>query len=314
MSDGAMIEILRLVKVYRTGFWRREVRALDGLTLSVQRGEIFGFLGPNGAGKTTTIKILLGFVRPTAGSIRVLGEAPANASVRHRIGFLPEQAYFYDYLTGLELLDYAGRLHGLPSAYRRQRALRLLEEVGIAEAARLPLRKYSKGMLQRVGLAQALINDPELVVLDEPMSGLDPVGRKQVRDLILRLREEGRTVFFSSHILSDVESLSDRVAIVSRGRVVGLGTVEDLLAGREQRVEICAAGLGQQAASALAQLASSHVVRGDQHLFTVESRERAERALQALAAGKGRLVSFTPSRGTLEELFMERIGAEGSRR
>ncbi len=314
MNDAAMIEIRGLVKVYRTGFWQREVRALDGLTLSVRRGEIFGFLGPNGAGKTTTIKILLGFVRATAGTVRLLGESPESPSVRHRIGFLPEQAYFYDYLTGLELLDYVGRLHGLPSACRRERAVRLLEEVGIAHAARLPLRKYSKGMLQRLGLAQALINDPELVVLDEPMSGLDPIGRKQVRDLILRLRGEGRTVFFSSHILSDVETLSDRVAIVSRGRVVGLGTVEELLAGREERVEICAAGLEHQAASALAQLASTHVIRGDQHLFTMDGRERADRALQALASGKGRLVSFTPSRGTLEELFVERIEAEGARR
>ncbi len=310
MSDSPVIRIEGLVKTYRTGLVRREVRALDGVSLEVRRGEIFGFLGPNGAGKTTAIKVLLGFVRPTSGAARVLGAAPDDPSVRRRMGYLPEQPYFYEYLTGEELLDYVGLLHGLTADLRRERGTRLLEELGIAGAARLPLRKYSKGMLQRVGLAQALLNDPELVILDEPMSGLDPMGRKLVRDLILRLKGEGRTVFFSSHILSDVETLSDRVAILSRGRLVGQGSVDELLAGREERVEVCAAGLEPAAAAALAALASAHVARGGQHLFTIDSRDRADEALRTLAKGGGRLVSFSPQRGTLEELFVERVGAD----
>jgi ABC-2 type transport system ATP-binding protein len=308
MSDRAVIAVDRLAKVYRAGLLLREVRALDGVSLEVRPGEIFGFLGPNGAGKTTTIKMLLGFVRPTAGTARVLGGDPGDPAVRRRVGFLPEQPYFYDYLTGAEFLDYVGRLHGLRAGVRRERAARLLEETGIAEAAGRPLRKYSKGMLQRIGLAQALINEPELVVLDEPMSGLDPMGRKQVRDLILRLKGEGRTVFFSSHILSDVETLSDRVAMLGRGRLVGLGTVDELLGAGQERVELCVAGLEPRAAAGLAGLATAHVVRGDQHLFTIDSRQRADEAVRAVAASGARLVSFTTQRGTLEELFVERVG------
>jgi ABC-2 type transport system ATP-binding protein len=309
MTDAAVIRIDELTKTYRTGLLRREVRALSDLTLEVRRGEIFGFLGPNGAGKTTTIKLLLGFVRATAGRVSMLGGQPESPAIRRRVGFLPEQPYFYDYLTGVELLDYVGQLHGIGAAARRERASRLLDELGIGHAGSLSLRKYSKGMLQRLGLAQALINDPELVVLDEPMSGLDPMGRKLVRDLILRLKHEGRTVFFSSHILSDVESLSDRVAIVARGRLVALGTVDELLAGQEERVELCAAGLEPAGAAALARLASRHDVRGDRHLFTLDGRQRADAALEALATAGGRLVSFSSQRGTLEELFVERVGA-----
>ncbi|HWP34925.1 MAG TPA: ABC transporter ATP-binding protein [Thermodesulfobacteriota bacterium] len=308
-----MIETRGLTKVYRTGVLRKAVPALDGLTLDVRPGEIFGFLGPNGAGKTTTIKILLGFVRPTSGVARVLGGRPDDPAVRRRLGFMPEQPYFYAYLTGEEFLDYAGQLHGLPRPVRRARAAALLEATGIAHAARLPLRKYSKGMLQRLGLAQALINDPELVILDEPMSGLDPIGRREVRDLILRLRREGRTVFFSTHILSDAETLADRVAILAQGRVVGLGTLDELLADRPERIELCAADLASATADTLARLASSHVVRNGHHLFVLDSRSRADDALRALAAGGGRLVSFVSQRGSLEELFVERVGtpAEG---
>jgi ABC-2 type transport system ATP-binding protein len=313
MMEGAVIHIDRLVKAYRPGLFRREVRALDGLCLEVAPGEIFGFLGPNGAGKTTTIKVLLGLVRPTSGRVAVLGGAPTDPRVRRRIGFLPEQPYFYDYLTGDELLDYMGRLHGLPPWVRRERAARLLEQVGMTHAARLPLRKYSKGMLQRVGLAQALVNDPELVVLDEPMSGLDPMGRKQVRDLILGLKAEGRTVFFSSHILSDVEALCDRVAMVARGRLVGLGTVEELLAGRPERIELRVTAPGWQPPAAVAGLASAHVARGQEHLFTLESRERADEALRRILDGGGRLLSFASHRGSLEDLFVERVSAGEAR-
>lgn len=309
MTGTVVIETRDLVKTFRAGALRREVRALDGLSVEVRAGEIFGFLGPNGAGKTTAIKMLLGFVRPTSGSASVLGGDPRDPAVRARLGFLPEQPYFYDYLTGREFLDYVGRLHGLPAQDRRRRAERLLDRVDIARTADQPLRRYSKGMLQRLGLAQALIAEPELVILDEPMSGLDPMGRRLVRDLILELKAEGRTVFFSSHILSDVETLSDRVAILARGRLVGLGTVDDLLAGRDERVEICADGLPAGAGAALAALGERHVERGGQYLVTVGSRERAERALRLVTEAGGRLVAFTSHRGTLEDLFVERVGA-----
>ncbi|HEX7125499.1 MAG TPA: ABC transporter ATP-binding protein [Thermodesulfobacteriota bacterium] len=314
MTAAAAIEIRDLAKTFRTGLLGREVRALDGLSLEVQPGEIFGFLGPNGAGKTTTIKILLGFVRPASGAVRVLGGSPTDPAVRARLGFLPEHPYFYDYLTGLEFLDYVGRLHGLPAEVRGRRAARLLEQVDIAAAAKAPLRRYSKGMLQRLGLAQALMNDPELLVLDEPMSGLDPMGRRLVRDLILDLKREGRTIFFSSHILSDVETLSDRVAIVAHGRVAALGTVDDLVTGGADRVELAAAALSGEAVAALGRLATRHEARGGQHLFTLESREAADEAVRVLGRAGGRLLGFTAHRRSLEELFVERVGQDGTGR
>ena len=202
-----VLEIQDLSKSYRVGHLRpRRQPAVQGLSLSVERGEIFGFLGPNGSGKTTTLKVLIGLVRPDSGRIQILGHPHEARAWRYAVGYLPEQPYLYDYLTPLEYLDYVGRLFGLAPAVRRDRARMLLEKVGLARAATLPLRRFSKGMTQRVGLAQALMNDPELVLLDEPMSGLDPLGRRLVRDIILDLRERGKTVFFSTHILSDAES------------------------------------------------------------------------------------------------------------
>ncbi|HEY8368798.1 MAG TPA: ABC transporter ATP-binding protein, partial [Thermodesulfobacteriota bacterium] len=240
--------------------------------------------------------------------------SPTDPAVRGRLGFLPEHPYFYDYLTGLEFLDYVGRLHGLPADVRARRAARLLEQVDIAAAAKTPLRRYSKGMLQRLGLAQALMNDPELLVLDEPMSGLDPMGRRLVRDLILDLKREGRTVFFSSHILSDVETLSDRVAIVARGRVAALGTVDELVTGGADRVELAAAALSGEAVATLGRLATRHEARGGHHLFTLESREAADEAVRVLGRAGGRLLGFTAHRRSLEELFVERVGQDGAGR
>ena len=219
-----------LSKSYPSGWpGRPPFVALDGLSLTVRRGEIFGFLGPNGAGKTTTLKILLGLVRATSGRAFLLGESVGDVATRRRIGFLPESPYFYDYLTAEEFLGFYGQLAGLSRAVTTQRVDDLLQLVGLAEARGRQLRKFSKGMLQRIGLAQALIHDPELVILDEPMTGLDPVGRKQVRDLILSLRDRGKTVFFSTHILHDVEMICDRVGIVMKGRLVASGRVDELV-------------------------------------------------------------------------------------
>jgi ABC-2 type transport system ATP-binding protein len=223
------ISVQGLTKTYASGWpWRAPIVALTNLALSVERGEIYGFLGPNGAGKTTTLKILLGLMSATSGRAYVLGQPAGHVETRAKIGFLPESPYFYDYLTAEEFLGFYGRLAGLERSMIHRRVAELLELVGLADARTRQLRKFSKGMLQRVGLAQALIHDPELIILDEPMSGLDPIGRKQVRDLILGLRERGKTVFFSSHIISDVEVLCDRVGIVVKGKLLASGRIEDL--------------------------------------------------------------------------------------
>src|SRR6202165_1194723 len=239
---SVVVEIENLVKDYEVGFWRkRKVRALEGLSLSVNEGEIFGFLGANGAGKTTTLKLLMRLIFPTAGRAQILGHDIADVSMHARIGYLPENPYFYDYLTAREFMDYCGEIFGLSKKERRQSAAALLGRVNLDETKwDTQLRKFSKGMLQRVGLAQALVNDPEVVFLDEPMSGLDPVGRRQVRDLIASLRHEGKTVFMCSHILSDIEVLCDRVAILRGGRLAHLGYLDELRsrAGSSNHVEI----------------------------------------------------------------------------
>src|SRR6201997_2767821 len=235
----AAIEILGLEKTYKVGFWRkREKVALRPLRLSVEDGEVFGFLGPNGAGKTTTMKMLMGLVFPTAGSARILGKDCTDPAMKAQIGFLPEQPYFYDYLTGRELLHYYGRLSGVVPSQLNGKVEAVLERVGLKDAGNVQLRKYSKGMLQRAGIAQAILHDPKIVFLDEPMSGLDPMGRREVRSLIEELKSEGKTVFFSTHILSDAEALCDRVAIIHLGQLRSLGTIAELTQGVQGTVEI----------------------------------------------------------------------------
>src|SRR3989441_5885089 len=235
----AAIEILGLEKTYTVGFWRKKPkRALRPLHLKVEEGEIFGFLGPNGAGKTTTLKLLMGLVFPTAGSARILGMEVNDPRMKAQIGFLPEQPYFYDYLTAKELLEYYAQLSGVPAKERSKRVEAMLARVGLSEAACVQLRKFSKGMLQRVGLAQAILHSPEMVFLDEPMSGLDPMGRREVRDLIQELQQEGKTVFFSTHILSDAEALCDRVAVIHKGELRAVGAVANLTSQVQGKVEI----------------------------------------------------------------------------
>jgi ABC-2 type transport system ATP-binding protein len=249
MND-LIVECKGLQKTFHIGFFRKRVEAVRNVTFDVRKNEIFGFLGPNGAGKTTTIKMLMGLIFPTAGSATVLGHPIPSRAAKQRLGFLPESPYFYDYLTGEELLDLMGRLFGIAARERKARGQKLLERVGLgrvsAKGSNLPLRKYSKGMLQRIGIAQALINDPDLVVLDEPMSGLDPIGRKEIRDLILSLRREGKTVFFSTHILSDVELLCDRVAIVVGGTLRDCGPLDQLLSPKLISTELVVESAGQK--------------------------------------------------------------------
>lgn len=305
------IVIDRLTKVYRsTWFGRAPMPALDGLSLSVQQGEIYGFLGPNGSGKTTTLKILMGLMQATSGGAEILGKPLGDVQVRHRIGFLPESPYFYEYLTAEEFLAFYGHLAGLERAELGRKITQLLDLVGLAEARTRQLRKFSKGMLQRVGLAQALIHDPELVVLDEPMSGLDPVGRKQVRDLILSLRDQGKTVFFSTHIIPDVEMICDRVAIVVKGKLLAEGRVDELVnPGHAQSVEVVCEGIKAGEVAAIASVATRVLQRGDHSLVVLPGPEQVEPVLSAIRTQGGKLVSVTPQKGSLEELFMKQTGA-----
>lgn len=297
------IRIDGVTKQFRSGWpWQSPVTALTGLSLSVRRGEIYGFLGPNGAGKTTTMKILLGLTRASGGTAEVLGRPVGDVGVRREIGFLPESPYFYDYLTAEEFLAFYGHLAGLEGIGLKQRMERLLALVGLTEARGRQLRKFSKGMLQRIGLAQALIHDPELVILDEPMSGLDPIGRKEVRDLILALRDQGKTVFFSTHIISDVEVLCDRVGVVTKGRLLASGTVDELV-GQSRRVEILCEGLSREALSAIAAVKGLAQPRGTQYVV-LSDLDGLEAVLAAIRGQGARLVSVSTQRGSLEELFV----------
>jgi ABC-2 type transport system ATP-binding protein len=300
------IEILGLEKTYQVGFWRkRPKRALHPLNLTIEEGEIFGFLGPNGAGKTTTLKILMGLVFPTAGTARILGMELDDPRMKAQIGFLPEQPYFYDYLTARELLTYYGQLSGVEAKHLANRVQAVLERVGLRDAANLQLRKFSKGMLQRVGIAQAILHDPKVVFLDEPMSGLDPMGRREVRNLIEQLKEDGKTVFFSTHILADAEALCDRVAIIHLGQLRGIGAVEGLTAGVNASVEIVWAG--QETPSGLKPLGAECHIAGDT-IRAVVAQEKQDAALDLLRRERLRLISVTPVRVSLEDYFMTQLG------
>jgi ABC-2 type transport system ATP-binding protein len=300
-----------LTKDYAVGFWRkRPYRALDRLTLDVAPGEVFGFLGPNGAGKTTTLKLLLQLVFPTSGRGEILGRPLGDVSVKRRIGYLPENPYFYDYLTAQELLVYFAGLFGYGRDECRARASRLLDEVGIGAERRLQLRKFSKGMLQRVGIAQALVNDPELVILDEPMSGLDPLGRRDVRQLILRLRDKGCTVFFSSHVLSDAEALCSRVGVLAKGRLVASGRLTDMLAFRARGWELVVAGLDAKDVERLGtRVRKATAISGGSYVLELPLEPPPERLLGELVAGGAQMISLNPIRQTLEDFFVEQVTA-----
>ena len=307
MSE-AIIEVKDLSVTYRTGFRRKRVDAVRGATFAVSKGEVFGFLGPNGAGKTTTIRVLMGLISSTGGDCKIFGEPIPNRASRGRLGFLPEAPYFYDYLSVRELVDLTGRLFGLDRAHRRRRADELIELVGLGHAYDLPMKKYSKGMLQRAGIAQALVNDPELVVFDEPMSGLDPVGRKEVRDIILGLRDQGKTVFFSTHILPDVEMLCDRVGFIVKGKVRDIGALSDIVGSRVFGVEITLRTDGELDAAGLAKLEASVATlrRLDKDLFVSMTPDADVDEFLAMSRALGlKVVSVAPRHQTLEDVFLE---------
>ena len=298
-----------LTKDYAVGFWRkRPYRALDRLTLEVGAGEVFGFLGPNGAGKTTTLKLLMQLVYPTSGRAELLGRPLGDLGAKQRIGYLPEHPYFYDYLTAEELLQYFAGLFGYRGADRRGRASALLDEVGIGGERRMQLRKFSKGMLQRVGIAQALLNDPELVIFDEPMSGLDPLGRRDVRTLILKLRDRGCTVFFSSHVLSDAEALCSRVAILAHGRLITAGRLTEMLPFQVRGWELIVAGVEEPLARALEARARRLVPLGHgRYAAELSSDPPPDRLVADIAAAGGSLISLNPVRQTLEDFFVQQV-------
>ena len=304
----SVIEITNLTKDYEVGFLRkRKVRALDGLSLSIDGGQIFGFLGANGAGKTTTLKLLMRLIFPTTGSARILGHDIQDVRMHQRIGYLPENPYFYDYLTAREFLDYCAQIFGFPAAVRKKRAADLLARVKLDEKRwDTQLRKFSKGMLQRVGLAQSLVNDPEIVFLDEPMSGLDPVGRREVRDLIAALRNEGKTVFMCSHILSDIEVLCDRVAILKKGRLAQVGYLDELRRKTEgpNRMEVMAAGTDADALRK--HLPGAEIAPTPRGLrIEIASEDEIEKVIAALRQAGGKVVSIQPVKQSLEELFLD---------
>ncbi len=303
----AAIEIFGLEKSYKVGFWRKKPkRALHPLTLEVPEREVFGYLGPNGAGKTTTLKLLMGLVFPTGGSARILGQHYLDPRVKAQIGFLPEQPYFYDYLTAAELLDYFAQVSGVPARERRIRVQSILDRVGLRDTGKLQLRKFSKGMLQRVGIAQAIIHNPKLVFLDEPMSGLDPVGRREVRDLIQNLKDEGKTVFFSTHILADAEALCDRVAVLSKGEVRGVGVVADLTARVTEKIELIWQGIA--AIPAIESMGCDCRSSGEVSRAVMRANQ-LDAAIDVLRRNRARLISVTPVRASLEDYFLERLSS-----
>lgn len=297
-----------LTKEYRSGFWLTRVRVLHDLDLEVNEGEIFGYLGPNGAGKTTTLKLLMGLIHPTAGRASILGRNVLDVAVKAQVGFLPENPSFYDYLTGQEFLDFYGELFGIPYRERGRRIEELLDKVGLSKAGTLQLRKYSKGMLQRIGLAQALINDPKVVVLDEPMSGLDPVGRKEIRDLILDIKARGKTVFFSTHIVPDVEMICDRVGIIVAGQLIRVGPLEELLGSEVECIEIVASGLDEAGWVHVKEWSlRPPVERGERVFFAVKTEQDASRAVELLVGRGVSIHAVLPQRRTLEEHFLQEV-------
>jgi len=302
-----VLEIEGLHKTYKGHLSLTSREVIRGLDLEIRESEVFGLLGQNGAGKTTTLKMILSLIFPDRGSIRIFGRDNSLVETRRRIGFLPENPYFYEYLTGREFLDFYGQLFGYGRGERQDRAERVLARVGMTDRADLPLRKYSKGMLQRIGMAQALLNDPELVILDEPMSGLDPIGRREFRDIILDLKARGRTVFFSSHILSDAEAICDRVGILKDGRLGVSGRLSDLLSPSVRAWEVTYAGPGFETLRLDGHAASLISVRGAESLVRVDDEAGLDVLLGALKAGGGKLISVVPRRETLEDIYLKEV-------
>lgn len=309
MTQALALETTGLEKSFPVGLLGRKRKlVLRGLSFAVHRNDIFGYLGPNGSGKTTTLKILMGLLFPDKGTATILGEPLGSATWRYRCGFLPEHPYFYDYLTAWEYLDYVGRLLGVPAARRAERSKELMRLVGLSRSGDLPLRRYSKGMTQRVGIAQALMNDPEMVFLDEPMSGLDPIGRHLVRNIILGLKQRGKTVFFSTHILADAEALCDRVALLRSGELLKVGRLDEILGLEVSHMEVVAGGMPGAALQDLPPGVLSRHPVGERWRFDVEEGALGT-VVRAVEVSGGRILSVLPVRQSLEEYFFKEMAS-----
>lgn len=309
MNDKpTVVETYQLSKIYRTGFWMNtKVPSLKDCTLKVYQGETFGLLGPNGAGKTTLLKTLLGIIQPTSGKALLLGKPLGDKTTKQRVGYLPENAYYYDFLTAWEFLGFIADIFQIPKSQHQQKILHLLDLVGLAQktAKKKQLRQYSKGMLQRVGMAQALINDPEIVFFDEPMSGLDPMGRYQVREIILSLKEQGKTIFFNSHVLSDVEKICDRIAILARGELLNIGSLDDILGTKESYHVVVQGGKEEELQQWL-----THIKR-ENDFISGELRQNSDGFVNYLQGTSIKLISMNLSRDSLEEYFIRQLEEKG---
>lgn len=314
LSDIPAIEVCSLYKTYRTGFWRKKKCVLNNLSFKVPQGQIFGYLGPNGAGKTTTLKILLGLISQDNGTAYIFGKSHSDIQVKSRIGYLPEQPYFYDYLTGEELLNFFAQFFGLDKDERKKRIDMLFDLVRLESSRKLALRKYSKGMLQRIGIAQALINNPDLVFLDEPFSGLDPIGRREVRDIIYHLKEQHKTIFFSSHILSDVEMICNQVVIINKGNVVVEGQIDNLLETSTKGMEISFTNVPDKSLIQFKDIASGYIKQGGNILIKLPYDDKINSNISKITKlidqNQGRLLNIVPSRESLENLFFQKVGAK----
>jgi ABC-2 type transport system ATP-binding protein len=303
------LETIELSKDYRLGFWRNRVRrALDRLNLKVEAGTVFGLLGPNGAGKTTTLKLLFRLIFPTSGTARILGKQLDDLDVRRRVAYLPENPAFYEHLTAQEFLNYVASLFGLPATERRRLVGELIDQLGLSACRNVRLRKFSKGMIQRLGIAQALINDPDVVFLDEPMSGLDPLGRREVREVILRLKERQKTVFFSTHILTDAETLCDRVAVLYHGRLQGCGELSTILRLGVSSTDLVLEGPSAQVMAELMPYASSVIRTGERVRLEIPEENEVSKTLGIVLRSNTKLISVNPVKRSLEDYFVEKIG------
>ena len=297
-----VLEVQNLVKIFRSGFVRKKIKVINDVTFKVEAGEVFGIAGPNGAGKTTIFKCILGFIKPTSGSIRIFQKPSDHSELKKLLGYLPENPYFYEYLSGFELMKYMGKLHGIKGKLLSKRIDDLLEKVNLTSASKVQLRKYSKGMLQRIGIAQALINDPEFIILDEPMSGLDPLGRREVRDLILELKKSGKTVILSSHILSDLEALCDKVCFIFRGKVMKLGSIYDLYNEIDSEYE----AVVQKSNADLSVLEKINIIKyvqREDHVVINFSEKHKSSVIEFIQSNKMNLVSMHPIRTSLENIY-----------
>jgi len=297
-----VLEVQNLVKIFRSGFVRKKIKVINDVTFKVEAGEVFGIAGPNGAGKTTIFKCILGFIKPTSGSIRIFQKPSDHSEFKKLLGYLPENPYFYEYLSGFELMKYMGKLHGIKGKLLSKRIDDLLEKVNLTSASKVQLRKYSKGMLQRIGIAQALINDPELIILDEPMSGLDPLGRREVRDLILELKKSGKTVILSSHILSDLEALCDKVCFIFRGKVMKLGSIYDLYNEIDSEYEAVVQKSNADL-SVLEKIDIIKYVQREDHVVINFSEKHKSSVIEFIQRNKMNLVSMHPIRTSLENIY-----------